>query len=74
MTWSGVITSRQSGREKLYKLTSEFMSALGPTAEVFFPQWIEKLPLCEKIPSCFAILIVQIASEHLASNLVLQEH
>ncbi len=49
MTWSGVITARQNGREKLYRLTPEFSDALQPAKEVFFPRWVEILPLCEKL-------------------------
>lgn len=49
MTWSGVVSSRQKGREKLYRLTSEFISSLRMADNQSFPQWIDKLPLCGKI-------------------------
>lgn len=49
MTWSGVVSARQRGREKLYRLTSGFLGSLCIVDDMFFPHWIDNLPLCVKL-------------------------
>lgn len=85
MTWSGVITSRQSGREKLYRLTPEFRESIKPSVDVFFPHWVETMPLCVKLwsivegtykkglPSTTMILLLNKELEKSNSDIILQD-
>ncbi|NLB64568.1 MAG: hypothetical protein GX801_10775 [Fibrobacter sp.] len=49
MLWSGLLATRQRGREKLYRLSPAMLQVVNPHGKISYPNWIAQFTLLENL-------------------------